>query len=282
MQRLTSPVAMRTWSDDHRRRGHRLAMVPTMGALHDGHLQLIETARRHADKVIVSVFVNALQFNQNDDFDAYPRPIESDTDVTAAAGVDALYVPTVASMYPDGFDTHVVPGRLAEPMEGAARPGHFRGVTTVVAKLLNAAVPHAAFFGEKDYQQLAIIRRMVADLDMGVEIVGVPTVREEDGLALSSRNRRLSPQQRSAAVCIPRALRAAQVLHAAGERDPQRLRSVVESGVSAEPLARLDYVDVVHPMTLCSVDDAAHAVVALAAWVGDVRLIDNVVLGPNS
>jgi pantoate--beta-alanine ligase len=163
-------------------------------------------------------------------------------------------------------------------MEGAARPGHFRGVTTVVAKLFNAAVPHAALFGEKDYQQLAVIRRMVVDLDMGVEIVGVPTVREEDGLALSSRNRRLTPQQRAAAACIPRALRAAQALHAAGERDPERLRNVVESGVAAEPLARLEYVDVVHPITLCSLDDAAQAVVALAAWFGDVRLIDNVVL----
>ena len=281
MDRLTAPAAMRAWSDDHRQRGHRLAMVPTMGALHDGHLHLIEAARQQADTVIVSVFVNALQFNQSDDFDAYPRPVDADADLTAAAGVDALYVPTVAAMYPEGFDTHVVPGRLAEPMEGAARPGHFRGVTTVVAKLFNAAVPHTALFGEKDYQQLAVIRRMVADLDMGVEIVAVPTVREEDGLAMSSRNRRLTPQQRAAAVCIPRALRAAQSLHARGERDPVRLRGVVESGVAAEPLARLEYVDVVHPVTLCPLDDAAHAVVALAAWFGDVRLIDNVVLLPS-
>jgi pantoate--beta-alanine ligase len=278
MQRLTSPVAMRTWSDDQRGRGQRLAMVPTMGALHEGHLHLVDVARQHADVVIVSVFVNALQFNRSDDFDAYPRPIDDDADVSAAAGVDALYIPTVASMYPDGFDTHVVPGRLAEPMEGSARPGHFRGVATVVAKLFNAAVPHAAVFGEKDYQQLAIVRRMVTDLDMGVEIVGVPTVREEDGLALSSRNRRLTPRQRAAAVCIPRALRAAAQLHASGERDPERLRGVVASCIAAEPLARLEYVDVVHPMTLCSLDDAAHAVVALAVWFDDVRLIDNIVL----
>jgi pantoate--beta-alanine ligase len=281
MQRLTSPAAMRTWSDDRRRQGDRLAMVPTMGALHDGHLHLIDAARQHADTVIVSVFVNELQFNQSDDFDAYPRPIDADVDLAAAASVDALYVPTVASMYPEGFDTYVVPGQLAEPMEGAARPGHFRGVTTVVAKLFNAAIPHAALFGEKDYQQLTVIRRMVADLDMGVEIVGVPTVREADGLAMSSRNRRLTPQQRAAAVCIPRALRAAQTRHAAGERDPDRLRRVVASGISAEPLARLEYVDVVDPITLCSLDDAEHAVIALAAWFGDVRLIDNVVLLPS-
>ena len=190
--------------------------------------------------------------------------------------------PTVAAMYPEGFDTHVVPGRLAEPMEGARRPGHFRGVTTVVAKLFNAAVPHAAVFGEKDYQQLAVIRRMVADLDMGVEIVGVPTVREEDGLAMSSRNRRLTPQQRAAAVCIPRSLpRRCNRCTRAGERDPERLRGVVESGVAAEPLARLEYVDVVHPVTLLPARRCRRMRSSRSrSWFGDVRLIDNVVLLP--
>ncbi|MGD9705679.1 MAG: pantoate--beta-alanine ligase [Acidimicrobiia bacterium] len=276
MERLTSPATMRAWSDEQRRRGRRLAMVPTMGALHDGHLHLIEVARQHGDEVVVSVFVNSLQFNRRDDFDAYPRPIDDDADACAAAGVGALYVPTAAAMYPEGFETHVEPGRLAEPMEGAGRPGHFRGVTTVVAKLLNAAVPHVAVFGRKDYQQLAIVRQMVADLDMGVEIIGVPTVREADGLALSSRNRRLTPAQRAAAICIPRGLTAARELHAAGEHDATTLRAAVESRITAEPLARLEYVELVHPTTLQALDHATHAVIAVAVWFGDVRLIDNV------
>jgi pantoate--beta-alanine ligase len=282
MDRITTPAAMRAWSDERRRQGRRVVLVPTMGALHEGHLRLIEVAREHGDDVTVSVYVNPLQFNRRDDFDAYPRPVDDDVRACAAARVDAVYVPSEAAMYPPGFETHVEPGALADPMEGAGRPGHFRGVTTVVAKLLNATKPHVAVFGQKDAQQLAIVQRMVVDLDMGIEIVAVPTVREPDGLALSSRNRRLSVEQRAAAVCIPEALGAAGERHAAGERNAANLRAVVTARVTAEPLARLEYVAVADPSTLRPLDDASTALLAVAVWFGEVRLIDNVVLGSPS
>ena len=186
-----------------------IGLVPTMGALHDGHLSLVTIAKQRCDDVVVSIFVNALQFDRAADFDAYPRPIDDDVARCAEIGVDAVYAPTTAVMYPAGFETHVEPGALADVMEGAARPGHFRGVTTVVTKLFAAVRPDVGVFGEKDFQQLAIIRRMAADLDLGVEIVGAPIVREADGLAMSSRNVRLSAEQRRRAVCVPHALDAA-------------------------------------------------------------------------
>jgi len=207
-----APGAMSAWSGRQRVAGQRVALVPTMGALHDGHLALIDEARSHADLVVVSIFVNPLQFNRSDDFDAYPRPIDDDLALCAAHGVDAVYAPRATAMYPAGFETHVSPGSLAEVLEGAQRPGHFRGVTTVVAKLFGAVRPHVAVFGQKDFQQLAIIRRMTTDLDMGIEIVGMATVREADGLAMSSRNRRLSPAQRDAAVCNQRSADLAATL----------------------------------------------------------------------
>ena len=197
---------MRAWSDAHRAAGRRVALVPTMGALHAGHLALVDEARRHADVVIVSIFVNSLQFDRPDDFTGYPRPIDDDLEMCRARSVDAVYAPVAATMYPEGFETHVEPGPLGDVLEGEHRPGHFRGVATVVAKLFLAARPHVAVFGQKDFQQLTIIRRMNDDLDMGVEIIGLPTVREPDGLALSSRNRRLTAAQRAAAVCVPRML----------------------------------------------------------------------------
>ena len=218
MDLLEDPPAAQRWSGLHRKAGQRIGLVPTMGALHDGHLRLVEVARSHAAVVIVSIFVNPIQFNQRADFDQYHRPIEDDRRRCEEAGVDALYVPTVATMYPAGFQTHVDPGPLGEPMEGTFRPGHFRGVTTVVTKLFLAVRPDVAVFGEKDHQQLAIIRRMTLDLDFGIEIVGVPTVREPDGLAMSSRNRRLSPDERIAARCVPAALRAACDAVASGAR----------------------------------------------------------------
>ena len=206
MDLLEDPAAAQRWSGLHRKAGQRIGLVPTMGALHDGHLHLVDVARSRAAVVVVSIFVNPIQFNQRADFDQYPRPIEDDRRRCEEAGVDALYVPTAATMYPAGFQTHVDPGPLGEPMEGTFRPGHFRGVTTVVTKLFLAVRPDVAIFGEKDHQQLAIIRRMTLDLDFGIEIVGVPTVREHDGVAMSSRNRRLSPEERVAARCVPAAL----------------------------------------------------------------------------
>ena len=249
-----------------------------MGALHHGHLRLIEVAHDNGDAVVVSLFVNPLQFNRTDDFDHYPRPLDSDVTACTAAGVHALYAPGAADMYPAGFETHVEPGSLAEPLEGAGRPGHFRGVTTVVAKLFHATIPHVAVFGRKDFQQLAIIRRMVIDLDMGIDVVGVETVREPDGLALSSRNRRLPGDLRTAAVCIPEALAAIADAHAGGESSSATLRSVGLARLAAERLAKVEYLEVVDPGTLRAVDDARGALVATAVWFGDVRLIDNLEL----
>ena len=275
------PRSMQAWSRARRAEGHSIACVPTMGALHAGHLALIEHARTRGDVVVVTIFVNPLQFNRGDDFDEYPRPIDADFDRCRAAGVDVVYAPGAATMYPPEFQTHVEPGPLADSLEGAGRPGHFRGVTTVVAKLFGAVQPDVAIFGQKDLQQLAIIRRMVADLDMDVEIVGIPTVREPDGLAISSRNQRLSTEDRHAAVCIVQALRlAAQALNQ-GEHDPQRLVAVATERVEAEPRARLEYLGIIDPVTLVPVTDGHQpAVMVAAVWFGEVRLIDNLQLFP--
>jgi pantoate--beta-alanine ligase len=250
--------------------------VPRWGGLHAGHLSLIELARRRADDVVVSIFVNPLQFERTDDFDRYPRPIDDDVAACVSAGAAAVYAPTAGTMYPPGFQTHVEPGRLADVMEGAMRPGHFRGVTTVVAKLFGAVRPHLAVLGEKDYQQLVIIRRMTEDLDMGVEIVAAPTVREADGLALSSRNRLLTAEDRAAAVCVPGALDAAATAVADGVRVAAEIEAATRAVIAAEPRAQLEYVTVFDPNTLDPVDVLdAPARIATAVWFGDVRLIDN-------
>lgn len=280
MEVCTTPAELSAWSDRRRVDGHRVGLVPTMGALHDGHMALVAEARRHADVVIVTIFVNPLQFNRPDDFANYPRPIDDDLEICRVHGVDAVYAPVAATMYPDGFQTHVEPGALAEVLEGAQRPGHFRGVTTVVTKLFNAARPHVAVFGQKDFQQLAIIRRMAIDLDMSITIVGMPTVREADGVAMSSRNRRLSPEQRAAAVCVPASLQAVHDAVAAGERDAAALVAVGRAVVDAQPLARFEHLELVDGDTLQPVTEVDDRTVAVTAvWFGDVRLIDNALLG---
>jgi len=274
--------AMRSWSAHVHRSGQLVALVPTMGALHSGHLALIAKARQHADLVVVSIFVNPLQFGEQNDFAHYPRPIDDDLEACAHAGVDAVYAPTAATMYPDGFETRVVAGALADLMEGASRPGHFDGVVTVVTKLFTAVRPDVAMFGEKDYQQLTIVRRLVADLDLGVAVIAAPTVREGDGLAMSSRNRRLDARQRCAARCVPAAIDAA-VRHAASSGST--LNGVVDAAVDvieSESMAALDYVAIFDADTLQPVealDDDRRRVgqvrIALAVRIGDVRLIDN-------
>jgi pantoate--beta-alanine ligase len=252
-----------------------------MGALHAGHLALIEEARRISDVVVVTIFVNPLQFNRHDDFDKYPRPIDDDLEACRAAGVDAVYAPTASVMYPSGFQTHVEPGELADSLEGTGRPGHFRGVTTVVAKLFGAIQPDVAVFGSKDFQQLAIIRRMLVDLDMDIETVEVPTVREPDGLAISSRNERLRPDDRLAAVCISQALGRAVEALAGGEHDAVRLVALAVDRIASEPRARLEYLDIIDPVTLEPVAVVKQpAIIVAAAWFGDVRLIDNLPLTP--
>jgi pantoate--beta-alanine ligase len=282
MQTLTEPRAMQAWADAAHARGERIALVPTMGALHDGHLALVAEARRRADRVVVSVFVNPIQFDRRDDFDRYPRPLDEDAARCAAAGVDAVYLPEAAAMYPEGFQTGVEVAGLTAPLCGAARPGHFRGVTTVVTKLFHAVRPDVAVFGEKDWQQLAVVRRMTADLDFGIEVVGVPTVREPDGLALSSRNRRLGAEDRRAARCVPRALAAAATAVAGGETRAATIVARAATEIANEPRARLEYAELRDPATLEEVTEvAAPALLALAVWVGGVRLIDNRILDPG-
>jgi len=282
MTTLTEPRTMQAWADAERAAGRRIALVPTMGALHEGHLALVAEARRRAERVVVSIFVNPIQFDRRDDFEQYPRPLDDDLGICAGAGVDAVYAPSAAVMYPEGFQSAVEVARLTEPLCGAARPGHFRGVTTVVTKLFHAVRPDVAVFGEKDYQQLAVVRRMTADLDFGIEVVGVPTVREPDGLALSSRNRRLGPDDREAARCVPRALEAAADSVRAGEQSATAVVARAAAVIAAERRARLEYAEVRDPETLAEVAEVAGpSLLALAVWVGGVRLIDNRLLVPE-
>lgn len=281
MSRLVETRAQfRAACDALRERG-RLGLVPTMGALHDGHLALVAEARRRgAAAVALTIFVNPLQFGPNEDFERYPRTLERDLERCRQAGVDLVFAPSRAEMYPEGFQSKVSVGGLTRRLEGAHRPGHFDGVTTVVAKLFGLAGPCVACFGRKDYQQWKTIERMVRDLDMPVEVVGMPTVREPDGLAMSSRNAYLSPEQRARAVGIALGLRAAHAAFASGLRDPGALVETVAAQVRPR-FDAIDYVDVSDPETLEPFPGAAgpQALVCVAARIGGTRLIDNTVLG---
>jgi pantoate--beta-alanine ligase len=282
METITDPRAMQAWADGEHAAGRRIALVPTMGALHEGHLELVRTAHTRAERVVVSVFVNPMQFNRRDDFERYPRVLDEDAASCASAGVDVVYAPPAGAMYPEGFASGVEVAGVSEPLCGQSRPGHFRGVTTVVTKLFHAVRPDAAVFGEKDWQQLAVIRRMTADLDFGIEIVGVPTVREADGLALSSRNRLLGTEARTAARCVPRALAAAAAAVTAGDTAAAVIVGRATAVITAEPLARLEYAEIRDPDSLTEVDVVSGpALLAVAVWVGGVRLIDNRILSPG-
>ena len=270
---------MRELSRVMRDGGKRVGLVPTMGALHAGHLSLVERARRDNDSVAVSIFVNPLQFGPGEDLAAYPRDPEGDAGRLRAAGVDLLFLPADGEMHPPGHRTRVEVERLQDVLCGRSRPGHFRGVTTVVAQLFAIVAPHAAYFGDKDAQQLRLIRRMARDLHCDVEIVGCPIVREPDGLALSSRNVYLSPAERRAAPVLHRALRAAAQLVAAGERDAARVAALVRDTIAAEPLARLEYAELVDDESLepvCRLE--GRVLLAVAARFGAARLIDNILL----
>lgn len=274
---------MQAWADATRGAGRRIGLVPTMGYLHAGHLSLVDEARRRADTCVASIFVNPMQFGPREDLDAYPRDLARDRAALEGAGVDVLYLPTAVDMYPPGFQTEVAVTDMTAGLCGRSRPGHFRGVTTVVTKLFNAVRPHVAVFGEKDYQQLAVLRRMAADLDTGVEVVGMPIVREADGLAMSSRNAYLSADERRAALCLSRALGAARQACARGERGAGVLAAAT-SELAAEPLARVDYAELVDADSLEPTDALERpALLALAVFIGRTRLIDNAVLtAPSS
>ena len=273
---LETPAAMRLQSDRWRSAGMVLGLVPTMGALHAGHVSLIRRAREECDRVVVSIFVNPAQFGPGEDFGRYPRPREQDVAVCAAERVDAIYAPEVDAMYPPGFATGVaVEGRLVTTLEGAARAGHFAGVALVVTKLLTASRADRAYFGQKDAQQCAVVRRLAADLDLGVTLVVCPTVRDGDGLALSSRNAYLSGEERAQALAIPRGLAKAAELARTGVDDGARLVAAVRAELAASPLLRLDYVAVVDGETFEAVDRVGErARIQVAARIGGTRLID--------
>ncbi|HWU90779.1 MAG TPA: pantoate--beta-alanine ligase [Kofleriaceae bacterium] len=271
-----APAAMRARAEDLRRDGRRIAVVPTMGALHDGHLALLRAARGRADVVILTIFVNPTQFGPNEDLSRYPRDEAGDLAKARACGIDLAFCPDAPAMYPPGSQTFVEVRELSRPLCGASRPGHFAGVATVVTKLFHATLPHLAVFGEKDYQQLAIIRRMVRDLDFGIEIASIPIVREPDGLAMSSRNAYLSPEQRRAALSLSRGLAAAEAAFAAGERSAAALLAAARAPIEAEPLARIDYVELRDALELSPIERRERpAVLAMAVFVGATRLIDN-------
>ena len=280
MQRLTRVTEVRAFATAARTSGKRVGLVPTMGFLHEGHLRLVDEAHRLADVVVMSIFVNPLQFGPTEDLARYPRDLDGDAAKAEARGVDGLFVPDGKEIYPEPPRVVVTPRALAARWEGAARPGHFEGVLTVVAKLFNIVQPHVAVFGQKDIQQATLVRAMVRDLDMPVEIVVAPTVREHDGLALSSRNSYLDAAARVRALALSGALRAVQAAHASGERSATKLEEVARAHLAERGIEEVDYVAVADPNTL---EPLAHAdvgaVVALAARVGRTRLIDNVILG---
>lgn len=280
MEIVVRPKEMQAWADTQRAEGKRIGIVPTMGYLHEGHLSLVRIAReKGCDAVAATLFVNPTQFGPGEDFERYPRDEKRDLAMLERAGAAAVFLPRVEDMYPEGYQTFVEVETVSKGMCGDARPGHFRGVATVVAKLFHIGKPHVAVFGEKDYQQLAVIRRMVRDLDFDIEIVAAPTVREADGLAMSSRNQYLGGEDRKAARCLSRGLFMARNLFLEGERDPARIVAASRASVEAEIRARLEYAEVVDPETLRPLEGPSDRMtVLLAARVGPARLIDNITL----
>lgn len=276
---IREPAAMRAYAEDKRRDGMTVVVVPTMGYLHAGHMSLLREGRSRGDLLVMTLFVNPTQFGPREDLERYPRDEEGDLAKARSCGVDIVYAPGAAAMYGPDYQTRVEVTELQKPLCGTSRPGHFSGVATVVTKLFHATLPHVAVFGEKDYQQLALIRQLVRDLDFGIEIASVPIIREPDGVALSSRNAYLTPEQRLAARSLSAGLAAAEAASKAGERSAAKLLAVARAPIEAEPLARIDYVELrdADELTPLEVVDR-RAVIAMAVFVGTTRLIDNRVL----
>lgn len=282
MDLISTPDDMRSRARQWRSHGLKVVLVPTMGFFHQGHLSLMEYGRTIGERLVVSLFVNPAQFGPQEDLGRYPRDLDRDVRLARDAGVDCLYTPEAGAMYPPGYQTFVEVESLSQGLCGASRPGHFKGVATVVLKLLNQVAPHAAVFGEKDYQQLMVIRRMAADLDLDTEIVGRPIVREPDGLAMSSRNTYLNPEERAAALCLYRALLAARELVAAGTRSRELILAGVRQIIDAAPGTRIDYVALVDPVTLQDVEAIrGEARLLLAVQLNNTRLIDNTLLSES-
>lgn len=284
MKILTTPKELQSYAQNVKNAKETIALVPTMGALHAGHLSLVEAARKSADRVIVSIFVNPVQFGPNEDFAAYPRTFEADAEKLDATGVDAVFHPAPEAMYPAGYATYVeVTGTLTEKLCGAKRPGHFRGVATVVLKLLLLSHADRAFFGQKDAQQVAVLRRMAMDLGVAAEIVMAPIVREASGLALSSRNTYLSPDERTAALVLSRSLREARDAYETGEKRTKVLKEITAVELAKEPLAKIDYVELYSFPELEEIETIeARALLAVAVYIGKTRLIDNIILGEET
>jgi len=268
---------MQDIADKYRKLGKTIGFVPTMGYLHEGHLSLVRQAKEDNDVVFVSIFVNPLQFAPNEDFDRYPRDLKRDEGLLKKEGVDFLFYPSVEDMYPEGFQTYVEVEKLTKVLEGKSRPTHFRGVTTVVAKLFNITKPHRAYFGKKDAQQLIVIRRMVHDLNMDIGIIGMPIVREEDGLAMSSRNKYLKGEERKQAVCLYEALKRAEELISSGENDASVVINEMRKVIEGYPLARIDYISVnrISDLEELKKIERGNTLVSLAVRIGSTRLIDN-------
>ena len=274
-----TPSEMHTACHDLRAPTHTLGLVPTMGALHAGHLSLIAAARTECDLVATSIFVNPTQFAPGEDYESYPRTFDEDCRKLESAGVQVLFAPSATDMYPTGNTTFVDPGEIATRLDGASRPGHFRGVATIVARLFHIVAPDRAYFGQKDAAQVAVLRHIVRDLNFAVHIAVCPIIREPDGLALSSRNRYLSPEDRTRALILSRALHAAESMATNGETHSETIRAAILTVLASDPLVRLDYAAIVDPDTLLPIPNTYQgALIAVAAWIGNTRLIDNLLL----
>ncbi|RLB11752.1 MAG: pantoate--beta-alanine ligase [Deltaproteobacteria bacterium] len=279
MEIIDNVNLMQQKANELRLHGNKIALVPTMGYFHEGHLELMRIAKKYSDVLVVSIFVNPIQFGPSEDYNRYPRDIKGDEKKAKEVGVDILFIPSVEEMYPEGFQTKVCVERLTQHLCGKFRPGHFDGVTTVVAKLFHIIKPHIAVFGQKDYQQLMVIKRMVKDLNMDIEIIGAPTFRETDGLAMSSRNTYLSKEQRESALCLKKSIDMAKSMVHKGICTTSEIKKAIEELIRSHPFTRIEYISICDPDTLEEIEEIKErALLAMAVYVGKARLIDNAII----